>query len=228
MIHLIKFSIYVFVLVIVTAFVAGQLPEKNIISGHASYYGAEFHGKRTANGETYNRYLFTAAHRSFPFNSYVRVTNSITNLSITVRINDRGPFNYSRIIDLSESAARRIGSYKHGITPVTIQEVNLIRLTPEIDSIFTGNDVLDCLGNADELSNRSLSLYRTSDLLHIIYLANELYLHDDVDKVYISGKGSGKNRIYHLVISGYSNEQELKSAKDYFEKKGFMQVIEFK
>ncbi|MEP7265477.1 MAG: septal ring lytic transglycosylase RlpA family protein, partial [Bacteroidota bacterium] len=94
------------------------VPVDKIVRGRASYYGTQFHGRKTANGEIYNRYLFTAAHRKFPFNTYVRVVNVNNGLSITVRINDRGPYNYSRIIDLSEAAARRIGSYQHGLTMV--------------------------------------------------------------------------------------------------------------
>ena len=103
---------------------APSAPEKKTIKGLASYYGTGFHGRKTANGEIYNRYLFTAAHRKLPFNTYLRVTNLKNDLSITVRINDRGPYNYSRIIDLSESAARRIGSYQHGLTTVKIEWIN--------------------------------------------------------------------------------------------------------
>ena len=69
--------------------------------GKASYYGAEFEGRKTANGEKFSNYDYTAAHRKLPFNTYVRVTNLKNNLSITVRINDRGPFVETRIIDLS-------------------------------------------------------------------------------------------------------------------------------
>jgi hypothetical protein len=198
------------------------------VTGRASYYGTYFHGRKTANGEIYNKHLFTAAHRKYPFNTYVRVQNLKNGLSITVRINDRGPFNYSRVIDLSEAAARRIGSYKHGLTMVEIQPVNLITLTKEIDSIFNSNEVVDCLGNPESLGEHSLSLYRTGDLVHMIYIANELYLHEDVEKVYIVSKDSGKKKIYHLVVSDYSNNNKLMTAKDYFERKGFTQVQIYK
>ncbi len=213
----------IILLFITVSFFSGDGDTKPV-TGRASYYGTEFHGRKTANGEIYNKYLFTAAHRKLPFGTYVHVLNLKTGLSITVKINDRGPFNYSRIIDLSEAAARRIGSYKHGLTMVEIQPVRMIRHTPEIDSIFNCNDVLDCLGNPESLGKLSLSLYRTSDLIHMIYIANELYLHEDVDKVLIVGRGEGKKRMYHLVISDFENKTAMVDAKDYYERKGFMQV----
>ncbi len=78
-------------------------------TGIASYYGGKFHGRRTASGEIYNKNGITAAHRSLPFGTRVRVTSQATGRSITVRINDRGPFIRGRIIDLSAAAARALG-----------------------------------------------------------------------------------------------------------------------
>jgi len=75
-------------------------------SGRASWYGGWFHGRRTANGERFNKNALTAAHRTLPLGSYVRVTNPETNDSVVVRINDRGPYARGRIIDLSYAAAK--------------------------------------------------------------------------------------------------------------------------
>ncbi len=201
-----------------------QPKSKKLIEGKASYYGKEFEGRRTANGEIFSNYKFTAAHRKYDFGTYLRVINLKNNLSVTVRVNDRGPYNYTRIIDLSETAARRIGCYMHGLTTVRIEEMNLLHYTNEIDSIFTCYDVLDCLGNEEKLTGYSLALYTTNDLIHILYLANELYLQEDVDKVYIVGKGDGENRKYQMVISNYPTKKEALTAKDFFERKGFMRV----
>ncbi len=77
--------------------------------GVASWYGPGFHGRTTANGERFNTNALTAAHRSLPFGSRVRVTNRATGRSVVVRINDRGPYSRGRIIDLSKAAARAIG-----------------------------------------------------------------------------------------------------------------------
>lgn len=82
---------------------------RKIQSGHASWYGPGFHGRRTANGETFNTNALTAAHRSLPFGTRVRVVNEKTGRSVIVRINDRGPFIRGRVIDLARSAARQIG-----------------------------------------------------------------------------------------------------------------------
>ncbi len=208
-------------------------PQKNLLKatiqkGKASYYGDEFDGRKTASGEIFRNADFTAAHRALPFNTYVRVTNQKNNLSVTVRVNDRGPYVKSRIIDLSESAARRIGSYMHGLASVKIEVLHVIQLTKEIDSIFNCNDVNDCLGNPESLNNNSISLWRTKDLVHILYIANEIYLEEDVDKVLIVGQGLGNNRIYHLVITGINNKKVAKEQIDYFEHKGFMDVRMFK
>jgi len=77
-------------------------------NGIASYYGKEFHGRKTANGETFDMNAMTAAHRTLPFGTMVRVTNLANDQSVTVRINDRGPFIKGRIIDLSYGAAKSI------------------------------------------------------------------------------------------------------------------------
>src|SRR4051794_28630260 len=77
--------------------------------GLASWYGPGLHGRRTANGEQFNSHELTAAHRSLPFGSRIKVTNERTGHSVVVRINDRGPFTGGRIIDLSQAAARAVG-----------------------------------------------------------------------------------------------------------------------
>src|SRR3954463_13629875 len=82
---------------------------KPIQSGGASWYGPGFHGRKTANGERFNTHALTAAHRSLPFGSRVRVTNARTGRSMVVRINDRGPFAGGRVIDLSKAAAQAVG-----------------------------------------------------------------------------------------------------------------------
>ncbi len=76
-----------------------------VATGIASYYGKEFHGRKTANGETFDMNALTAAHRTLPFGTMVKVTNLANNKEVTVRINDRGPFIKGRIIDLSYGAA---------------------------------------------------------------------------------------------------------------------------
>lgn len=92
-------------------------------TGMASYYTTEFDGRTTANGERYEMHDLTAAHETLPFNTRVRVTNLSNNLSVVVRINDRGPFTKRRIIDLSYAAAEKIGLIEAGTTKVEIEAV---------------------------------------------------------------------------------------------------------
>lgn len=89
--------------------------------GIASYYGREFHGKRTANGEIYDMNGISAAHRTLPFSTLVEVRNLENGRKITVRVNDRGPFVPGRIIDLSVGAAKALGIFESGTAMVEIR-----------------------------------------------------------------------------------------------------------
>jgi rare lipoprotein A len=90
-------------------------------AGLASWYGADFHGRRTANGERYNMYAMTAAHKTLPLGTPVVVTHRESGRRIRVRVNDRGPFVAGRIIDLSYAAARALGSANDGVVPVIVE-----------------------------------------------------------------------------------------------------------
>jgi peptidoglycan lytic transglycosylase len=99
-------------------------PPKVSQTGLASWYGPRFHGKRTANGEKYNKHALTAAHKTLPLGSRAIVTNLNTGQSIEVRINDRGPFIEGRVIDLSQTAARLVGVLGPGVAPVKVEVVS--------------------------------------------------------------------------------------------------------
>jgi rare lipoprotein A len=93
--------------------------------GIASYYADEFNGRLTANGEIFDMNQLTAAHRSYPFNTKVRVINKSNGKSIIVRINDRGPFKNDRIIDLSRAAATEIDMISSGTAPVRLEVISV-------------------------------------------------------------------------------------------------------
>ena len=99
---------------------ADIIEETEIDGGMASYYGNELAGNRTANGERFDPGQLTAAHRTLPFGSMVRVTNMSNGDSVVVRINDRGPFSRGRVIDVSHAAAREIGMQRSGIARVKL------------------------------------------------------------------------------------------------------------
>jgi len=96
-------------------------PRPYVEEGVASWYGIPYHGRQASNGEVYDMYKMTAAHRTLPFDTVVRVTNLKNGKSAEVRINDRGPFVEGRIIDLSLGAARAIDMVGMGIAPVRIE-----------------------------------------------------------------------------------------------------------
>lgn len=93
---------------------------REIGRGLASWYGEPHHGRRTASGERFDKEALTAAHKSLPFGTRVRVENPATGQAVVVRINDRGPFTRGRIIDLSRAAAERIGLIEAGVARVVL------------------------------------------------------------------------------------------------------------
>jgi len=103
--------------------------------GIASWYGKKFHGQRTSSGETYDMYGMTAAHPTLPIPSYARVTNPANNKSVVVRINDRGPFLHDRIMDLSYTAAHKLGIVGNGSGEVEVASIAADVATPIADPV---------------------------------------------------------------------------------------------
>jgi peptidoglycan lytic transglycosylase len=101
-------------------------------TGLASWYGPKFHGKRTASGEVFNQEKFTAAHRTLPWGSRVKVTNLANGKSVDVRINDRGPFGKGRVIDVSRAAAKALDMVGRGITNVRIEWLSDSEVSDEL------------------------------------------------------------------------------------------------
>ncbi len=93
-------------------------------TGLASWYGRQFHGRKTASGDTFDMNGLTAAHRSLPLNCYVKVTNKTNGKSVVVKVNDRGPFHGNRVMDLSYGAAKQLGITNKGVGNVSIERVS--------------------------------------------------------------------------------------------------------
>jgi rare lipoprotein A len=125
--------------------------------GKASWYGAPFHGRQASNGEIYDMNKLTAAHRTLPFNTMVRVTNLNNGKSTTVRITDRGPFVDNRIIDLSYAAAREIESVGPGVVPVRLEILSAIDPTVGFFTVQIG--AFRDRANAERLRDRLSSSY---------------------------------------------------------------------
>jgi peptidoglycan lytic transglycosylase len=159
---------------------AGYLEE-----GNASWYGVPFNGRRASNGEIYDMYKLTAAHRTLPFETMVRVTNLNNGKSTTVRITDRGPFVDNRIIDLSLAAAREIESVGPGVVPVRVEV-----LTPGIDP--TGGFFTVQVGAFRDQANAQ----RLRDRLNLSYSPIFIQQYDSPDGIFYRvrvGKVSGED-----------------------------------
>lgn len=135
------------------------------IQGMASWYGPKFAGRLTANGEIFDPSELTAAHKTLPFGTLVRVTNTTNNMSVVVRINDRGPFIKQRVIDLSRFAAEQIDMIGSGTAEVIIEEVVVEESNPvevvAIDDSFQQVGMDSSLYNFNIISSR----HRVGELL---------------------------------------------------------------
>lgn len=159
---------------------AGYLEE-----GNASWYGIPFNGRRASNGEIYDMYKLTAAHKTLPFETIVRVTNLQNGKSTTVRITDRGPFVENRIIDLSLAAAREIESVGPGVVPVRVEV-----LTPGIDP--TGGFFTVQVGAFRDQANAQ----RFRDRLNVSYSPIFIQQYDSPDGIFYRvrvGKVTGED-----------------------------------
>ncbi len=127
--------------------------------GLASWYGAEEHGGPTSNGETFDMYLLTAAHKTLPLGCYLRVTNKNNGKQTLVRVNDRGPFVAGRIVDLSFRSARELDIVDSGVAPVLIEVVSSgsVPLRPERTAPAVGAYTLQVASFADPQTARQLS-----------------------------------------------------------------------
>ncbi|MCD9496272.1 septal ring lytic transglycosylase RlpA family protein [Photobacterium carnosum] len=139
-------------------------------TGFASWYGEKFHGHKTANGEVYNMFAMTAAHKTLPLPSFVRVTNTLNHKSIIVRVNDRGPFHDGRIIDLSMAAASKLGVISYGTAPVKIEVLTVpkpstkaeIKKAPIPIQYFIQLAAVNSQQKADQMQREAKKRYSTS------------------------------------------------------------------
>lgn len=177
--------------------------------GIASWYGWNFHGKLTSNGEVYNMNSLTAAHKTLPFNSVVLVTHRKSGKSVTVRINDRGPFVSDRIIDLSYGAANKLGMAETGTAPVNLRVIRGAKSSPprnaagtsakkEIYSVQVG--VFENLDNARNISHQ----FNTSRVLAV---------------------KQSNQKLYKVLVGEYSNYEKALEPMDRMRLRGFKKAF---
>jgi len=131
--------------------------------GKCSYYADKFHGRKTASGEVYNNNLFTAAHRSLPFNTVVLVTNLRNQKKVLVKINDRGPLSHGRIIDLSKAAAVELEIIPYGVEKVSVEVVDfppgfLIQDTTGGNAPYSNKDQNKKVEKIQETGNKNMTM----------------------------------------------------------------------
>jgi len=170
-----------------------------VATGMASWYGRKFHGRRTASGEPFNMYAMTAAHRTLPLPSYVLVTNQRTGQQAVVKVNDRGPFVADRLIDLSYSAAAKLGILERGTEEVEVRALAAGEPVPDAARRAAppaGDSVYVQLGAFQNRANAELLRARISGA--------------DVRSAAVSlGEGAGGQRVYRVRVGPLDSEHEV-------------------
>ena len=135
-------------------------------TGIASWYGNKFHGHLTSNGEIYDMYAMSAAHKNLPLPTYVKVTNLSNNKSVIVRVNDRGPFHKGRVIDLSYSAAYKLNMLQTGTAEVKISAINTFanKTTPNTAAINNSTNATSVTANPHAGDKNYIQVFATSKL----------------------------------------------------------------
>ncbi|MDX1807920.1 MAG: septal ring lytic transglycosylase RlpA family protein [Sulfurospirillaceae bacterium] len=174
-------------------------------SGVASWYGKDFHGKKTSDGEYYNMYDMTAAHKTLPMNTMLRVTNLRNNKSVVVRVNDRGPFVKTRIIDLSYEAALRLGMASIGTAPVRLQVIGFSGIVNTNNTQQKSVNLSNFFVQIGAFRNKSGAqrYARENNNVQSIYKSI-------VKEYYYQGAP-----LYRVYLSGFQSEQE---ARDFISK----------
>ena len=183
--------------------------------GLASWYGGKFHGRLTANGERYNMYGRTAAHKTLPFNTYVRVTNLKNGKKTVVRINDRGPFVRGRIIDLTYTAAHSLRMAEDGVVPVKIEALGYARKKRKAGKWVQVYEKPDSY----EVGDFTIQVGAFSDR------DNALRLYASLKRKYGSATvnifDQGSQRFYRVRVGKYSRLDKAEAAAESLQGKGF-------
>jgi len=180
--------------------------------GIASWYGNKFHGRPTSNGEAYDMYGMTAAHKTLPLGVYVKVTNKRNGLSTVVRVNDRGPFVAGRIIDLSYSAARKLDVVDAGTAPVHVEALGYRNQKQGGKASYVAPASYDVGNYAVQVGAFSVeaNAYRLADELR------QKYGSADVQRSEKDGKP-----LYRVRVGNYASLEIAEQAKLNFQKQAF-------
>jgi rare lipoprotein A len=190
--------------------------------GRASWYGPDFHGKLTSNGEVYNMYDMTAAHKTLPMNTIVKVTNLRNGLSTVVRINDRGPFVATRIIDLSNKAAKKIKMVGTGTAPVKLE---ILGFASKGSKTIPTKKQLKASPKTKNLNGFALQIGSFSKIDGALR-TQQKYDGTDGYKTIIKDVDLNDKRIFKVWLRGFKSEQEARDYKEHGQFKGAFIVRE--
>ena len=199
-------------------------PFKEIDRGEASYYAQMLMGRKTASGEILSEYDFTAAHRTLPFGTLLRVTNVKNGKSTVVRVNDRGPYNKTRIIDLNRSAAKCVGMMRSGTAIVRLDSLEEICITPEAEQGYFSGETVDAMGNPATKNNFSILAWDGISLQHCLYMTMDLFLRTGFSDLLIQRVGkSGKER-FRIYFTNIPDKETAEKLVDKLEDAGFIRA----
>ena len=201
----IKKSIFLFISIAILSSCAriAYFPSGSAQTGLASWYGDDFHGKKTSCKEIYDMYALTAAHKSLPFQSYVKVTNLNNGEDVTVRINDRGPFIEGRIIDMSYAAANRLKMVEDGVVPVRVEVLSDLSPKKSSQKVFVLVGSFLVKNNAETLKKKLQRNFRNVKI----------------------SRYKNSNQTYHrVIIKTQSFSEAKKIVKDLYEN-GFSPLL---
>ncbi len=204
-------------------------------TGTASWYGTKFHGRKTANGERYDMHAMSAAHKTLPMPTMVRVTNLQNGRSVVVRVNDRGPFVKNRIIDLSYAAARALGYDKKGTAPVRVEALGQSsmlassRKTPVAASMAKMGTAESRFAPPVAIKHtaRRGSMYIQLGAFTSTVNANRLKaeLSTDYPSAAIYAKNGGYSEIYRVRIGPFDDEKAIESRVLSLQERGYTNAI---
>jgi len=180
-------------------------------SGIASWYGPDFHGKLTSNGEKYNMWEMTAAHKTLPMNTIVEVTNKRNGKKAVVRINDRGPFVATRIIDLSKAAAKKIGMIPTGTAPVRLRVIGFAKKGEK--AIPTRRELQHRPQKMSMAGHYALQIGSFTKINGAIY-TQEKYNHTDGYTTIIKDMQTNNTRMFKVWLTGFKSEDEARNYKE--------------
>jgi rare lipoprotein A len=183
--------------------------------GLASWYGRKFHGRLTSNGERYNMYARTAAHKTLPFNTYVQVKNLKNGKKTVVRINDRGPFIRGRIIDLTFTAASELGMAEDGVVPVQIEALGYARKKRQAGKLVRVYEK----PTSYELGDFTIQVGAFTERDNALRLRASLSRKYSKATVQVFDQGS--QRFYRVRVGQYSRLNEAEAAEERLQKNGF-------